>query len=155
MFVRNNTTCPNCGKSKTFDLFFNEWSSPTHLTISAECSNCMWVGWAHVDVDTVRSFSLAVTKLLPLSDPLRRCWRWATSYQYGKRQLVAVSSLASDLFDQGRVDSRFLHNESFGQLCCAILRTLGGTVTLEDFRATLGQPLASWSTSDGELDEKA
>jgi len=42
MFVRNNTLCPDCGKSKTFDLFVTQLDSgaPEVFRLCMECIAC-------------------------------------------------------------------------------------------------------------------
>lgn len=42
MFVRNNTTCPNCGNCKTFDLTISQSDASELWCMRVECIHCSW-----------------------------------------------------------------------------------------------------------------
>jgi hypothetical protein len=143
MFVRNNTTCPNCGKSKTFDVTMPEWTTPAYLTITAECRECMWVGWSMIHAEVARDFCLAATKLLPRSSVLRRAWRWTPGPLTTGRKRIALHKLIWELLEPSRVDVRFLNGRAHAILCGEVISIIGDLICHITFTSSLSQPLAS------------
>ena len=77
MFVRNNTTCPNCGKCNTFDITFSPTEAYPEWTMRLECIDCCWGLSAEFDRRSLCRIFNGVclnTPLGDLSDRARRAF---------------------------------------------------------------------------------
>lgn len=106
MFVRNNTLCPTCGKSSTFDVYVKALLTRDHLAFRVECSNCMAFWDLEVSTAMVRYLLQDAIQLHPTEADLFGVCRWKLHDVYrflSLGQVRAVQREAVLVFDQGSV----------------------------------------------------
>jgi len=163
MFVRNNIACPNCGKSRTFDVYpdpISEGYDSRRMALRAECFHCLAFSRTLIRKDVLAFVVLEATESLPYSDPLSRGKRWKTPIAFERRQLRAIHSLVLDVFMPGEVRWELADHKGVSQLSAAILCASGDPIDFllcrewfdfafkwcdidTAYLSTLGQPLAS------------
>lgn len=68
MFVRNNTTCPNCGDCNTFDVTFKPTGDYPDWRMHLECIACSWGLSVDLGSDVLCRIFTAVSKTQPLCE---------------------------------------------------------------------------------------
>jgi hypothetical protein len=132
MFVRNNITCPNCGKVAPRDVFLDDSDTfDDFMLLKTECFECMGMSEALISYQDAMSFSLATTESLSYGDSRRRCHRWKRVLRLTSRRKAAIYSCLSDILGRGDIDWKFAEHWLLSSLNAMIIQSSGnpGQVT--------------------------
>lgn len=122
MFVRNNTVCSHCGKSRIVDVYLeevlpSEWGG----TFRAECFECLAFISVDISFREIRLILREISKDLPSGHIGRLAYKWSDRYDCDKQhQRKAVIRLSRAMFRCGEIDGKLLEHSSFKSLCSRI-----------------------------------
>lgn len=110
MFVRNNTLCPTCGKSRTFDVSFSQSLLGGRSSVKAECFHCLAVFRGLISLEHVRYVLRATVQQCPSLPGSQFISRWLPDVYLSltKSQAHAVLRVMATSFEEGAIHGELL-----------------------------------------------
>jgi len=111
MFVRNNTLCTLCGKSRVYDVYLSSMRGPdpNDLYFAAECYDCMSIFILASHLWEARALVQDISYNVPTSDYRSRARRWirfpANTNWHWKRNTIEI---CEEFFPTGVVDMKLV-----------------------------------------------
>lgn len=153
MFVRNNTICPSCGKSRTFDVFIEDLNLAADSVVVAECFHCLAQYKGSVSGPYLRYVLRAIAQQCPKCPGSDLSSRWRSDHVYlslsvGQQDAVArvvARALERGVIHDGLLEGSILSLQSMIGWLHGDLLSTKRFLQFEDLTRDVapGQPLAS------------